>query len=59
MTSATLAMDQPPWGMTTPAAAQMIITTVLAVVTGGLRRRSVGQLVSHQAPPDSASAEHN
>jgi hypothetical protein len=35
MTSATLAMDQPPWGMTTPAAAQMIITTVLAVVTAG------------------------
>ncbi|CDO90289.1 hypothetical protein [Mycobacterium triplex] len=35
MTSATLAMDQPPWEITTPATPQAIITTVLAVVVAG------------------------
>ncbi|CQD17767.1 hypothetical protein BN1232_04005 [Mycobacterium lentiflavum] len=35
MTSATLAWDQPPWGITTPAVPQSIITTVLALVVAG------------------------
>jgi hypothetical protein len=35
MTSASLAMDQPPWGITTPATPQTIITVVLALVVAG------------------------
>jgi hypothetical protein len=35
MTSATLAWDQPPWGITTPATPQTIITVVLALVVAG------------------------
>lgn len=35
MTSATLAIDQPPWGITTPATPQTIITVALAVAVVG------------------------
>lgn len=35
MTTSVLAIAQPPWGMTTPATAQTIITAVLAVVVAG------------------------
>jgi hypothetical protein len=35
MTSASLAMDQPLWGITTPATPQTIITVVLALVVAG------------------------
>lgn len=35
MTTSVLAIAQPPWGMTTPATAQTIITAILAVVVAG------------------------
>ena len=35
MTTATLAWDQPPWDITTPATPQTIITIVLAFVVAG------------------------
>jgi len=35
MTGATVTMDQPPWGITTPATPETIITVVLAVAVAG------------------------